>query len=155
MFHDLMALKLQVLHGGGGTQMLFHSHWPGADVVPENAAAETTDQVGSMYYYPSSESTVAWNYGANFAGPTKTDGSWTSGADSVTGAVTAQAANSVTGAAKQGVFGKGMFGKYLIADPSYTPADGGFGGDMDYYPLNGNSTVPMCSDRGTGEPCLG
>ena len=33
------------------------------------AAAETTDQVGSMYYYPSSESQVAWNYGESQKDP--------------------------------------------------------------------------------------
>lgn len=35
MFHDLMLLKLQVMHGQH-TEMLFHSHWAGADIVPLN-----------------------------------------------------------------------------------------------------------------------
>lgn len=35
MFHDLMLLKMQVLHGQH-TEMLFHSHWAGADIVPIN-----------------------------------------------------------------------------------------------------------------------
>jgi hypothetical protein len=35
MFHDLMLLKLQVMHGQH-TEMLFHSHWAGADIVPIN-----------------------------------------------------------------------------------------------------------------------
>lgn len=155
------------------------------------AAAESTDQVGDMYYYPSSESTVAWNYGetirvcvhmcisasragayfhrsrasiadnvvragANFAGATKTDGTWTSGADSVTAATVAENLTSYDLSGKAGSSGGppawavGMFGKYMIADPSYSGANGGFGGNTDYYPLNGNDTIPMCG----GKVCL-
>jgi hypothetical protein len=38
MFHDMMMLKLQVMNGQHAHHMqeLFHSHWPGADVVPIN-----------------------------------------------------------------------------------------------------------------------
>jgi hypothetical protein len=38
MFHDMMLLKLQVMNGQHAQHMqeLFHSHWPGADVVPIN-----------------------------------------------------------------------------------------------------------------------
>jgi len=34
-------------------------------VLLSTAAAVSTDQVGAMYFYPSSESTVAWQYGGD------------------------------------------------------------------------------------------
>lgn len=176
-----------------------------------------------MYYYPSSESTVAWNYGegqgselgggvlcccvwpwhvhglawsgtltqhgiagADFAGPVKS--TWTSGANSVTASTTAASIQTVHDATnKFPTWAKGMFGKYLIADPryarafcgsihrqvcwptrtvvarywsgvlsltriwgcanSYSGANGGFGGNTDYYPLDGNAVIPMCGGK--------
>jgi hypothetical protein len=94
--------------------------------------------------------------GANFSGATKTDGSWNSGADSVTAATVAENLTNYDMSGKAGKAGGppawavGMFGKYMIADPSYSGANGGFGGNTDYYPLNGNDTIPMCG----GQVCL-
>ena len=60
----------------------------------------------------SAEITAAWNYGANFDGPTKC--AWTSGANSLT------AGNSAA-ATGQG----GMLGKYAVSDNNYDDDDGG------------------------------
>lgn len=41
----------------------------------------------------------------------------------------------------------GMYGVYLVADPSYGASDGGFGGNTASYPQNGNHVVSMCHDN--------
>ena len=52
MFADLLALKVQI----------FHSVWPGADIIPIDSNMDTsTDQVGNNIYSPaSSEDTVSF-----------------------------------------------------------------------------------------------
>ena len=53
MFADLLALKVQ----------LFHSVWPGADIIPIDSNMDTYFhyQVGNNIYYPvSSEDTVSF-----------------------------------------------------------------------------------------------
>jgi hypothetical protein len=68
--------------------MLFHTVWPAVDIIPYNSVAQSSldasqGAAGNQNYMPvSSESTVAWNYGANFGGPSKA--TWTSGANSLT-----------------------------------------------------------------------
>ena len=61
----------------------------------------------------STEQTAAWNYGANFGGPTKS--SWTSGADSITMGKSDSWSN------------KGMFGKYAVTTDNYAYEEGGLG----------------------------
>jgi hypothetical protein len=57
------------------------------------------------------EYSVAWNYGANFGGPTKS--TWTSGAD------------SLTMGNPKALQGSGMFSSHYVADPNYGIEDGG------------------------------
>merc|ERR1711939_211007 len=133
MFNDLLLLKTQ----------LFHTVWPAVDIIPYASVAETTTgldaSVGSnsaYNYYPvSSESSVAWNYGANFAGSASS--TWTSGADSETAGSWGKDLPTTNG---------GMFGVYFVADPSYGASDGGFGGNTDAYEQNGDYVVSMCHD---------
>ena len=82
---------------------------------------------------------LSWYTGADFAG--QASAGWSSGAKSLTSAGVASAFNE---GKDNGAWGKGMFGKYLIADPSYSGADGGFGGNASLYPLDGNYLIPMC-----------
>jgi len=82
---------------------------------------------------------LSWYTGADFAG--QASAGWSSGVKSLTSAGVASAFNE---GKDNGAWGKGMFGKYLIADPSYSGADGGFGGNASLYPLDGNYLIPMC-----------
>ena len=86
---------------------------------------------------------VAWNYGANFGGPSKA--TWTSGANSLTAGSWDKDTPTTNG---------GMFGVYSVADPSYSTGNGGFGNSTN-YPQNGNFIVPMCSGKDTTAVCLG
>lgn len=86
---------------------------------------------------------LSWYTGADFAG--QASAGWSSGAKSLTSAGVASAFNEAKDNGDPAPsWGKGMFGKYLIADPSYSGADGGFGGNASFYPLDGNYVVPMC-----------
>jgi hypothetical protein len=71
----------------------------------------------------STEQSAAWNYGANFGGPSKT--TWTSGANSIT--MGTSDSHSADG---------GMFGKYAVADGAY---DYNAGGIEEY-----SWEIPMC-----------
>ena len=76
---------------------LFTSDWPAVEI---SEAATNDGNTGS-----------AWNYGSNYGGPTKS--TWTSGADSLTGGVLGNKT------------GQGMFGKFGVADTSYSADVGG------------------------------
>ena len=102
MFADLLHLK---------TMVLFHSDWPGAEIQQDctlgSGAGHSTSASWhgiSQAWHCASTSTynMAWNYGANFGGPTKS--TWTSGANSLS------AGNSD---------GKGAFGSFFLAEPRY------------------------------------
>ena len=77
----------------------------------QTPCGDANDDVIHVNCVDEEEIDAAWNYGANFGGPTKA--AWTSGADSLT------AGNSAA------TSGKGMFGKYAISDNNYDDDDGG------------------------------
>ena len=76
--------------------------------TPCGTASDSTLHVNCVDRY---ETSAAWNYGANFGGPTKS--TWTSGANSLT------AGNSAA------TTGQGMFGRYAVSDNNYDDDDGG------------------------------
>eukprot|EP00802_Teleaulax_amphioxeia_P028623 Tamp_30380.p1 GENE.Tamp_30380~~Tamp_30380.p1 ORF type:complete len:146 (+),score=32.41 Tamp_30380:23-439(+) len=134
MFQDALLLKTQ----------LFHTVWPAVDIIPYASMADSALDMSlgansSVNYYPvSSESTAAWNYGANFA-KGDASSSWTSGAKSLTAGSWDKDTPTTNG---------GMYGVYFVADPSYAASDGGFGNSTN-YPQNGNYIVGMCHDADT------
>mmetsp|Transcript_103282 Transcript_103282/g.166496 ORF Transcript_103282/g.166496 Transcript_103282/m.166496 type:complete len:138 (+) Transcript_103282:38-451(+) len=137
MFSDVLLMKTQ----------LFHTIWPAVDIIPMASFADASGadaSVNGANYYPvSSESTVAWNYGANFGGKTGNNAYWTSGADSITAGSYDKDTPTTNG---------GMYGVYMVADPSYGTLDGGYGNSTN-YPQNGNSVISMCHD--SDMTCMG
>ena len=75
----------------------------------------------------STEQDAAWNYGANFGGPTKS--TWTSGA------------NSITMGTSASYSGKGMFGKYAVTTDNYNYYEGGLGGDHEIKMCGGGEAI--------------
>ena len=83
----------------------------------------------------STEQSAAWNYGANFGGPSKT--TWTSGANSIT--MGTSDSHSADG---------GMFGKYAVSTKVYGYQNGGFTGSTKVIPMCGRAmgTAAMLAD---------
>ena len=90
--------------------------------TPCGTTSDSTLHVNCVDRY---ETSAAWNYGANFGGPTKS--SWTSG--------------KVTDRAMYGVRKEGMFGNSFVGDSAYSTSYGGTG-------IQG--FVTMCQGNTTG-----
>jgi|LauGreDrversion2_3_1035106.scaffolds.fasta_scaffold103934_1 hypothetical protein len=140
MFSDLMQLKVSLLHSVWPVYSLcvsLHARPPRCSLCvlracthPSDYAGRQTTEVwdtndaagctgnsfqwhGQEAYHcaTTNEYSVAWNYGANFGGPTKA--TWTSGA------------NSLTSGNPGSLTGSGMFSTHYVADPNYGTEDGG------------------------------